>query len=981
MNNIFWPVFILTLFFQWNSTLTAQVPDTDFYSPVPVRIAEIDAIKVQPDGKILVGGDIKFFAEQSVQNLVRLNADGSLDESFTFSHEGSYKVVDIELQSNGDIIVLKRGYESSTGVIYNSSGLLQLAPDGTVKHVIDDLSNSEKIAVQGDDRILLCGGSFYSNGYLYRYESDLTADILFNSAVHFDNILMDVKVDNDKIFVSGMFSNVSGVAKNDIVKLNLDGTIDNSFDTGSGTEDLAGSITIQGDGKLLIGNAYINSFNGTMASGMIRLNADGSVDNTFNPPYLSGGISEIVWANDKIYTAASIDLNGSAATSLIALNSDGTLDAGFEPVLLDGYAADETIALMDTVILADQTSTAGNIFGLSQFDVAGMYVETFNPAVGRIGTIATGKYVNGKLIVGGEFVSIDGLTTYGVAKLNSDGSVDESFVLNENRGAVKQIEITSNQDVMVSTGANLFKLDLQGEVQSTFNFQFFKNLYWVEKFRIAPDGKIYVGDSNDIHRINADGSEDTSFDIGTGKCCMAGAEFDFDLQGEKVIYGSFFTEFNGVSVNRLVRLNPDATVDASFNIGDGPDDAVSLVKVLDNNEIIVDGFFTQFDGVANGNNRVVKLSENGTIDPQFTENALFTIYFGFAEQFGNRVFLGTSTSLILKNLDGSTSSNMNISGVTFHAVENVVIASPDSVFLLGSFSMNGDPERCHILKLFFNKKPVITAIDFPLSIPEDSLLTITGDQLMVAYDDKSPLGDFIFTILDGPNYSVNDKTIVPDSDFYGTIDVSIVINDGVQNSVPFTFHVTIEAVNDAPEIVNLNRDLNTFRGIPLKLSPYDFIVNDPDNNFPKDFTLSILGGDNYTVNGTSLVPDDGFIGTLTATIIINDGMDNSVPFSFPVSVNEITAIAESNYHYEADVYPNPIGVSLNIRFNETAATSYGIKIYDFTGQAVYSSQFAAEIGNNMTEIDLQDKKPGMYVLEITRNSGKPYYSKFLKRSL
>src|SRR5688500_17733323 len=82
--------------------LTAQRIDEDFMSPLLITGAEINATVVQPDGKILCGGYIVFFENQRVNNLVRLNPDGTRDNTFSFSPDSPFVIDRIELQNDGD---------------------------------------------------------------------------------------------------------------------------------------------------------------------------------------------------------------------------------------------------------------------------------------------------------------------------------------------------------------------------------------------------------------------------------------------------------------------------------------------------------------------------------------------------------------------------------------------------------------------------------------------------------------------------------------------------------------------------------------------------------------------------------------------------------------------------------------------------------------------------------------------------------------
>src|SRR5690606_33269870 len=76
-----------------------------------------------------------------------------------------------------------------------------------------------------------------------------------------------------------------------------------------------------------------------------------------------------------------------------------------------------------------------------------------------------------------------------------------------------------------------------------------------------------------------------------------------------------FSSYNGTPMNKLVRLNSDATLDMSFNIGTGLDAGISNFEIQSDNKIIVVGAFTTYDG--NAAPRIMRLNSDGTFDSSF----------------------------------------------------------------------------------------------------------------------------------------------------------------------------------------------------------------------------------------------------------------------------------------------------------------------------------------------------------------------------
>jgi uncharacterized delta-60 repeat protein len=83
-----------------------------------------------------------------------------------------------------------------------------------------------------------------------------------------------------KILIAGEFNRVDNTPRARIARLNADGSLDDNFDPGAGPNDLLTILVPQSDDKVLIGGLF-TSVNGVPRAGLARLNADGSLDNTF----------------------------------------------------------------------------------------------------------------------------------------------------------------------------------------------------------------------------------------------------------------------------------------------------------------------------------------------------------------------------------------------------------------------------------------------------------------------------------------------------------------------------------------------------------------------------------------------------------------------------------------------------------------------------------------------------------------------------
>ena len=182
-----------------------------------------------------------------------------------------------------------------------------------------------------------------------------------------------------------------------------------------------------------------------------------------------------------------------------------------------------------------------------------------------------------------------------------------------------------------------------------------------------------------------------------------------------------------------------------------------------------------------------------------------------------------------------------------------------------------------------NDAPVITA-QIPLSTYVDTPITIEFANLIVTDPDNVYPEGFSLKILNGFNYKVSGTTITPAANFTGTLTANVTVDDGSASSQPFPLEIRVlDAPNVAPVIVG-QKPISITQGSALTVQFSHLEVYDPDNNYPKDFTLRVLSGPNYTFSGTTVTPLPAFIGTLSVRVSVNDGTANSAIFNLQVQV-------------------------------------------------------------------------------------------------
>ena len=299
------------------------------YNPGVGPNQKVIDVAVQGDGKAVIVGGFISYSGVSRKYVARINEDGSLDTTFDPGAGASHTVNAVDIHTEGKILI---GGRFSTF-------------DGTVV------------------------------GKVARLNTDGSLDTSFQTTSGgADGEVLTIAVQPDqKILIGGAFTRVNGTSRNRIARLNADGSLDTTFDAGTGPDLNVRFIELQADGKILVGG-HFRKWNGVNTYRIIRLREDGTVDDTFSSPFPDNGyVSEII----KDESDGDIYVSG-GTRRLVRLNDDGSI----------------------------------------QWDVG----RSFNSDPNAI--LLT---QDGKLIVGGYFTTFAGVTRTRLARLNSDGTLDASF--------------------------------------------------------------------------------------------------------------------------------------------------------------------------------------------------------------------------------------------------------------------------------------------------------------------------------------------------------------------------------------------------------------------------------------------------------------------------------------------------------------------------------------------------------------------------
>lgn len=411
-----------------------------------------------------------------------------------------------------------------------------------------------------------------------------------------------------KIIVSGTFTSYNGTEYQQLIRIDTNGVIDSSYSIGAGFNGNITTVHMLKDTTLLVAGSF-TTFNSTNVKGLIKLNKNGTLNTSFNP--LDSNISlvkaiAVDTANGKIYIGGNFTSVGNTPKKHIArLFSDGTLDntfnvgAGFTHIT---YAQAPVYTLK---VQPDGNLLVGGDFDFYQGETASKlcrllpsgtldatFYTMFNGIVNSVDLMN-----DGKIIVGGEFTSAMFNPFSKIVSLNTDGTVNTSFNIGTGiSGEVYVVKVTPNNKILVGG-----------------SFNFFDNVQTMA-----------------LVQLNANGSRNSNFIIGTGFTCNSGNPahiYSILVQPDSnVVVGGFFYHYQDSTSNHIVRL-----IGKGASILAKPTVTTTTPMLITNNSAKLGGEVTD-----NGNSAILEngvcwsASANPTVSDNFastaTGNNAFTLF-------------------------------------------------------------------------------------------------------------------------------------------------------------------------------------------------------------------------------------------------------------------------------------------------------------------------------------------------------------------
>jgi len=256
-----------------------------------------NSLTQQPDGKLIATGTFTQYSGVSRNRIIRLNTDGSIDNTFNIGTGFNSFTEGTAIDSLGRIVVV--GFFSSYSGT-SSSRIARLNSNGSYDSTFvvgTGLDNTGvEVLMNSDDSMFISGYFSSYNGtstpnHITKLLSNGTIDTSFSGGTGFNTIIYQpnglMRISGETSFYAfGFFTTYSGVSANRIIKLNINGTIDNTFNSGTGFDNVVSFGSVIWVNKLLFNGAF-TSYNGVSSNGTIILNSDGTIYQTFTTSYTS----------------------------------------------------------------------------------------------------------------------------------------------------------------------------------------------------------------------------------------------------------------------------------------------------------------------------------------------------------------------------------------------------------------------------------------------------------------------------------------------------------------------------------------------------------------------------------------------------------------------------------------------------------------------------------------------------------------------
>ncbi|MGB1802679.1 MAG: delta-60 repeat domain-containing protein [Miltoncostaeaceae bacterium] len=250
----------------------------------------VNALAVQSDGRIVVGGAFTAYDGTGRSRIARLTTTGALDSTFDPGSGLDGPVEAVAPRASGDILVAG-AFSKADG--QNRSGLAEFGPTGSLDTGFDTGTGTAGAAARAVLALpsggAMLGGAFTTYGGVSQKG---IAEVRANGALetgwfgYVDGpspvVNAIVRRSDEALIAGGAFTLAQTTARGRIALFGTSGTVDAAWANGSGFDGTVEALALQGDGKVVVGGQF-TAYDGTSRPRIARLNANGSLDTTFAP--------------------------------------------------------------------------------------------------------------------------------------------------------------------------------------------------------------------------------------------------------------------------------------------------------------------------------------------------------------------------------------------------------------------------------------------------------------------------------------------------------------------------------------------------------------------------------------------------------------------------------------------------------------------------------------------------------------------------
>ncbi len=714
---------------------------TSFNTYVNSNYPFVSSVQIRPDGKILVGGDLISYNGVYKNSLFLLNSDGTLDNEFTLdSTLGEISISKIKLLPNGKIMLASQFFSSIKRL--NNDGTLDNSFLNTV--YLNPASN---------------GGGTVVNDFIFQPDG--------------------------KIIIIGKYDKIMNFSYRDISRINLDGTIDTTFDSrgfnitvplSSTSENNRKGITaalLQPDGKVIISGSFKKHYNNAI-NNILRLDAFGNLDTSF-----SGGLDNATTESEGLFQTFINQMFYTAENDIIAVGQFKTYN---------DVATDNMVRIYND--------------GSKNIDFNNI-CRGFNGSVECITQTSTGK-----IIIGGNFRAYNGVARDRIVQLNADGSLDATFnapmhTFIENDIQANEIIAQPDGKIIVASGGRfvngikvgaVVRLNTDGSIDTDFNSMSVENAYGTRgsctSIALQSDGKILAAgtiyyDTNinrKLLRLNADGTLDNTFVFGPLSVFQSITKIILQPDGKILVLGIVDTY-----KSKVIRVLENGVLDDTFTMASSLyfHQNKNLYMSLDNNGKII----LISDSLGNNNYRIFRMNSDGSVDTSFNFTALTPHTYGrFAANAilpNGKIIIGVPGNIDINrikqfNSNGSADSTFDI-GTGFNGNINVFYLQPDGGFLVGGYfnSFQGVTERC--------------------------LVRLTNESFLNINSNESTQKTFLF-----PN-PVRNILYFSEIEENSSYQITTLSGQIVQKGVVFNNQISVESLQNQMYVINIQNTNNIYR--------------------------------------------------------------------------------------------------------------------------------------------------------------------------